>query len=179
MAPQIPFSEIKSLTHWANFHGTIETQVPLYCTPDVVADIDDDTPSRLLRHGKAIQAVLRHCFDQQPAARLRVMGARWSMSNIIQPSDVVLDPANLNVLLKVKPEWLTPDYRSHRTAFTPVFVQGGTHISSINRRLGPIGLALRPAARATATASLAASRPVATAPRCRSAPSTTRCWRCT
>jgi hypothetical protein len=96
------------------------------------------------RHGEALKAIIQHCWDT-PGATLRPVGARWSFSNIVRPGNVIVDPANLNTLLRVKAEWLTPSYRNTRSlqGFVPIFAQGGTQIASINRRLLDAGLALQ------------------------------------
>ncbi|MEY4508921.1 MAG: hypothetical protein RLZZ450_1043 [Pseudomonadota bacterium] len=139
--PVIPFSEVKQVTHWSNFHGTVHKSIASYCTPDVIADAGEQAPRRLARHGQAIDALLRHCFaNQQP---LRVLGSAWSLSRIVEPSAVVLDPANLNVVLKVKSAWVDTAYRPAAPGATLVFAQGGATISSLNRRLGETGLALQ------------------------------------
>lgn len=146
MTITIPHCEIKSLRKWSNYHGTIADQaVPVYCTPDVLGTAGDAAPRRLARHGSALKAILAHCFSQNPPARIRTIGARWSLSNIIKPNEVVLDLANMNTILRVKGDWLTPEYRASRGAngYVPVFAQGGTHVSTINRMLGQAGLALQ------------------------------------
>ncbi len=145
MLPQFPHTNVMTVPHWSNYHGTVRSAVPIYCTPDTMSSAGDSTPRRLARHGQALKAILEYCFTQNPPAQLRVLGARWSLSNILEPHDVVLDPANLNITLTLREEWLTPDYRAIRRphGFVPVFVQGGTHISTLNRRLGQSGLALQ------------------------------------
>jgi hypothetical protein len=54
-------------------------------------------------------------------------------------------PANLDVMLKIRGEWLEPEYRGGRGASgkVPIFTQGGATIASMNRRLAEIGLALQ------------------------------------
>jgi FAD/FMN-containing dehydrogenase len=145
MAPKFPFTEVKSVTRWSNYSGTIGPRaVPVYCTPDVIGDTGADAPRKLRRHGAALEAIIQHAWST-PDATLRAVGSRWSFSSIIEPGDIVIDPANLNTLLKVKPEWLSDEYRRGRFAqgFVPVFAQGGTQIASINRRLLDVGLALQ------------------------------------
>lgn len=136
--PNIPKAEVKSLTSWTNFHGTLPRQsVELYCTPDTGGP---GTDARLASHGEAMRALIAHCFNED--LPLRALGARWSLSNIVRPDGAIVDPSNMNIVLSVKREWLTPSYRAQQGGRTPMFVQGGTHISSLNRRLGEIGLAL-------------------------------------
>ena len=145
MALTFPFTEIKSVSRWSNYSGTIGPRaVPVYCTPDVMGQVGMDAPRKLRRHGDALSAIIQHAWST-PGMSLRPVGSRWSFSSIIQPGDMIVDPANLNTLLKVKPEWLTPAYRQGRFAegFVPVFAQGGTQIASINRRLLDVGLALQ------------------------------------
>src|SRR5688572_5536092 len=143
--PQFPFTEVKSMRRWTNYSGSLaEREVPLYCTPDVVGVAGSGAPRKLRRHGDALTAILEHCF-KAPASSLRAIGSRWSFSNIVQPELLVVDPANLNTMLKVREDWLTAAYRKRRraTRFTPMFVQGGARIASINRRLLEAGLALQ------------------------------------
>jgi FAD/FMN-containing dehydrogenase len=141
MQPSIPFSEVKAVASWSNFHGTVRAKVATYCTPDVIADAGDDSPRRLARHGRAIDALLSHCFAH--TLPLRVLGSAWSLSRIVEPSAVVLDPANLNVVVKVKPAWVEAAFKQAKPSATLVFAQGGATISSLNRRLGQAGLALQ------------------------------------
>lgn len=145
MPPSFPFTEVKSMSRWTNYTGTIpERAIPLYCTPDVAGEAGTTAPRRMARHGAALKAIIGHCFDS-PSSTLRAIGSRWSLSRIIEPGDVVLDPANMNVVLRVKADWLDPQYRATRAAqqFTPIFAQGGTQIASLNRRLAEAGLAVQ------------------------------------
>jgi len=136
-----PFTEVKPVERWSNFHGTVTARVETYCTPDGLGVAGDDSPRRFARHGQAIDAILQHCFaEQQP---LRVLGAGWSLSKIVAPSAVVLDPANLNAVLKVRAAWIEPAYRVAKPDRTLIFAQAGATISSLNRRLGEVGLALQ------------------------------------
>lgn len=141
--PQFPYTEVKAVSRWTNYCGTIpECAVPLYCTPDVTTTMGDDAPRKLRRTGDALSAIVKHCFTTQ-GATLRTVGSRWSFSNIIKPGNVVVDPANLNALFRVKTEWLNAAYRKQRPGFTPIFSQGGTHVGSLNRRLLDMDLALQ------------------------------------
>jgi FAD/FMN-containing dehydrogenase len=137
MQPNIRHSEVKQVTRWTNFHGTVEAGVQTFCTPDVMAAAGDDAPRRMARHGQALQDLLAHCFANDLS--LRTLGSAWSLSRIIEPRQVVLDPAYMNVVLRVNPAWVTPAYAGKPL----VFAQGGATISSLNRRLGQAGLALQ------------------------------------
>src|SRR5688572_602139 len=140
--PQFPHTEVREIDAWTNFHGTIpHLRVPIYCTPDVLGEAGEDGPRRLKRHGDAIRSVIEFCLSNDK--RLRVMGARWSLSRIIEPTDVVLDPGNLTVMLRVKDDWISDAYKQKRPGRVPIFTQCGSTISSINRRLGEIDLALQ------------------------------------
>jgi FAD/FMN-containing dehydrogenase len=144
--PVIPFTEVKAVGRWANYSGTIAASVPVFCTPDAMREMASDAPRALRRHGQALSAIVRHCLDT-PGTSLRAIGARWSFSSLLQPDRLIVDPANLNTLLRVKSEWLSAEYRREQQARgalgrTPVFVQGGARISSINRSLLMGGLAL-------------------------------------
>lgn len=142
--PVFPHCEVKSVVRWSNYHGTVkDAALPIYCTPDVLQEMGPVAARRMERHGRALSAIVRHCFDRQ--LTLRALGGRWSMSNLLLPAEVTIDPANLNVVLKVRQDWVTPEYQKRQRArnTTPVFVQGGTHIASLNRRLAQSGLALQ------------------------------------
>lgn len=144
--PTFPYTDVKALRAWSNFHGTIaDKSIAVYCTPDVAGATGLDAPRKLMRHGQALRAIIAHCLSHDPPLSLRALGARWSLSNIIEPEHVAVDTAYLNTMLKVKPDWLADDYRDGRLAqgYVPMFIQGGTTINSINRRLADVGLALQ------------------------------------
>jgi len=145
--PTFPFSDVHSVAAWSNFHGTISARpIPIYVTPDALTDASNiASPRRLERHGQAISAILDYCLTQIPFVPMRTIGGRWSLSNIGRPGRLAVDPANMDVMLKVRQEWLAPDYKTARGArgFVPVYTQGGATIGSMNRRLLQIGLALQ------------------------------------
>lgn len=141
--PQFPFTEVKRMERWTNYAASIPVrEVPVYCTPDVLGTVADDAPHKMRRHGDALKAILDYCHEGQ-GRPLRAIGSRWSFSRVIEPGEVIIDPANMNVVLKVKPAWVTPGYRERHPGHTPVYAQGGAGISRINRRLGESNLALR------------------------------------
>jgi hypothetical protein len=127
-------THVKDVTAWSNFHTTIEPRrVPFYCTT---------LSSDMRVHGASIVEVLRYCFDNQK--RMRAMGARWSLSQIGAPEDVMLDTANMEHVHPISDDWVTSDYRSTRRAgYVPMLVQGGATVASINRRFAQQGLALQ------------------------------------
>jgi hypothetical protein len=91
--PQFPFTEVKAVSRWSNYSGTISEQsIPLYCTIDVVSDAGDKAPKALARHGQAMRAILEHCFSSTPPLSLRVLGSAWSFS----PQDT---------LSSIRPTW--------------------------------------------------------------------------
>ena len=144
--PDFPYTQERALSQWSNFHGTIEdVPVPLYCTPDAPTEIGLDLPSALQRHGEALRAIVDYCVSANPPRPLRVMGSRWSLSNIIRPMEVVIDPVNLNRTLVAPINCLTPAYRNGRYAkgYRPFFAQAGAEIGLINSRLAQIRLALQ------------------------------------
>jgi FAD/FMN-containing dehydrogenase len=143
MPPNFPHTHIKALDRWSNYSGTIDNRaVPLFCTPNAP---DDAAPASMVAQGESIRAILQHCFSQPDVESVRAIGSRWSFSRLIEPGRVIIDTPNLNVVLKVSPQDLTDGYRAVPLASgrVPVFVQGGTTISALNRRLGQIGLALQ------------------------------------
>jgi peptidoglycan hydrolase-like protein with peptidoglycan-binding domain len=129
--PSFPNTDVRALTSWSNYTGTISGRaIPIYCTPAGGTD-----SSVLKLHGDALRAILQYCFDQN--APLRVLGSAWSFSKVVQPGNVVLDPGNMNFICQVPPYLLTDSYRARAAqGFVPMFIEGGTQIADINRRLG-------------------------------------------
>jgi peptidoglycan hydrolase-like protein with peptidoglycan-binding domain len=128
--PTFPNTHVKSFDTWSNYTGTISGRaIPVYCT--VVGGTDS---SVLKLHGDALRAILQYCFDQN--APLRVIGSAWSFSKIIEPGAVVLDPGNMNFICRIPPFLFAPEYQARAAqGFTPMFVEGGTQIAALNRRL--------------------------------------------
>jgi peptidoglycan hydrolase-like protein with peptidoglycan-binding domain len=86
-------------------------------------------------HGDALRAILQYCFDQN--ASLRVLGSAWSFSRVIEPGNVLLDAGNMNFMCQVPPYLLSDSYRTRAVqGFVPMFIEGGTQIADVNRRLG-------------------------------------------
>jgi hypothetical protein len=145
MAPSFPHTQVKSLVEWSNYSGTIAHHaIPLFCTPDP-ANAVGSTSGAMVPQGESIRSILAYCFSQPTPEPVRALGSRWSFSRIIEPSHVVIDPPNLNVILRLSQEDLTDAYKQGPGAEgrVPVFVEAGTTISAINRRLGQVGLALQ------------------------------------
>lgn len=140
MLPSFPNSLTKAVTEWSNYSGTLGVRpVPVYCTPDKLKG----TSGTLVPQADAIRAVLGYCWaNDEP---LRVLGTAYSFSTVIEPSKVVLDPTNMDTVWRVSTDYLTKEYRGSKGAegFVPVFVQGGTTISYLNKRLAESGLALQ------------------------------------
>lgn len=144
--PAFSYTRESSVRRWSNFHGTIRNRaIPLLVVPDVPGEIDPGAPPKLRRCGQALSEIVAHAIRERKT--LRVAGARWSLSNVIEPGEILLDSAYLNEVLTVRSAWLTPEYARVRSpqGFVPVFAQGGTTIHSLHRSLGDIGLALRTA----------------------------------
>ncbi len=129
--PEFPNTQVTSYNTWSNYTGTIGGRaIATYCIPDGGTDV-----SVLKRHGDALRAILQYCFDQN--APLRVLGSAWSFSRVIEPGNVVLDPGNMNFIEPVPAYLFTASYRTRAAhGFTPMFIEGGTQIADINRRLG-------------------------------------------
>lgn len=129
--PTFPNTLVRALTSWSNYTGTISGRpIPIYCL------LQGGTDSSVLRlHGDALRAILQYCFDQNTP--LRVIGSAWSFSKVIEPGNLVLDPGNMNFMCQVPPYLLTDSYRARAVqGFVPMFIEGGTQIADINRRLG-------------------------------------------
>jgi len=141
--PHLPNTLVSDIRHWANFHHTIvDRAVPAYLTPGangLPAGLDQGpalTPD--------LNSILRYCLEEPPQ-RLCTIGSRWSLSNILDPGEVLLDPGAWNQIARVAPKWITPEcaQASAWRGGVPVVVQGGATIGTINRVLGAAGLALQ------------------------------------
>jgi hypothetical protein len=141
--PDFPYTRESSVARWSNYHGTIRDRaIPLLVVPDVPGEIDPAAPPKLRRCGQALSSIVAHAVRERQT--LRVAGARWSLSNVIEPGTILLDSAYLNEISRVPSAWLTAEYASRAAqGFVPIFAQGGTTVHSLNRALGDIGLALR------------------------------------
>jgi hypothetical protein len=140
MPPTFPNTSVKSVT-WSNYSGTLRSRsIPVFCTPQ-----GGTTVGMLREHGDAVRAILRHCFDEDPPLTFRAIGSTWSFSRIVEPGSVVIDPANMNFIQPLPQALYTDGYRPRAAGgFTPMFIEAGTLISDINRRLGTdVGLALQ------------------------------------
>jgi len=139
-----PHTRVSSVTRWSNYHGTIQDRaIPLVVVPDMPGEIAPDAPPKLWRLGEALSTIVAHAIRERKT--LRVAGARWSLSNVIEPGEILPDSAYMNEILKVPSSWLNAEYARARSSngFTPILVQGGTTIHSLNKSLGDFGLALR------------------------------------
>src|SRR5262245_1126211 len=139
-----PHTSESSIARWSNYHGTIrDRMIPLLLVPGVPGAIEPGTSFGLRESGEALSAIVGHAIRDRKT--LRVAGSRFSLSNVIEPGDILLDSAYLNTILRVRTDWLTADYTSTRASqgFVPVFAQGGTTIHSLNKALAESGLALR------------------------------------
>lgn len=140
--PKLPNTAVSSLTDWANFHHTIAHRaVPAYLTPGATG-----LPPGVGRDAaltRDLRAILKYCFKSQQ--RLCVLGSRWSLSNILDPAQVLLDPGAWNQIASVDPQWITPDFAQETAGRkgVPVVVQGAATIGMINHVLGAANLALQ------------------------------------
>jgi hypothetical protein len=137
--PKLSHTLVSNVEHWANFHHTIvDRAVPLYLTPGASGI---STPSQGAALTPDLNAILGYCFEDPPE-RLCVIGSRWSLSNILDPANVLLDAGAWNQIVKVDPKWITTGYPKARGG-VPVIVQGAATIATLNRVLGAAGLALQ------------------------------------
>jgi hypothetical protein len=143
-APSFPFTTVASVDRWFNFHHTVANRrIPLYLTPDALGTTSGEgQPSGAMRQAQALNAILQYCFDHEE--RVTILGSKWSMSNVLDPGRVIIDPGAFNKIAKVNPAWLTKRYTDGAKSRNgvPIIVQGGTHIGYLNQKLGESGLAL-------------------------------------
>lgn len=139
-----PHTGASSVDRWSNYHGTIRDRaIPLLLVPGLPGAMEPGSSFGLRQCGEALSAMIGHAIDEKKT--LRVAGSRWSLSNVIEPGDILVDSAYMNTLLRVRHEWLTTDYVNTRVSqgLVPIFVQGGATIHSVNKSLSELGLALR------------------------------------
>jgi hypothetical protein len=132
MPPDFPNTHVKSVS-FTNYSGTIRDRpVPVYCTPE------GGTDASVLRvHGDALRGIVAYAFAQNPPATLRTIGSTWSFSSLIEPGNIVLDTANFTFIERVPAEFFTQGYQERASqGAVPLFVEGGTEVGALNRRLG-------------------------------------------
>lgn len=135
---QFPHTRVVAHPNWSNYSGTISgRKIPIFCSLEGGADV-----SIMKKHGDAIRAIVRHCFNQN--TKLRVLGSTWSFSSVVEPDQVALDPSAMTFRHRVTPDQLSAAYAPRSAeGYVPYYFQGGTGIASINERLGNDGLALQ------------------------------------
>ncbi|MGO9838294.1 MAG: hypothetical protein ACLP1X_29290 [Polyangiaceae bacterium] len=141
--PTLPVTTSGPIQQWSNFHHTIAGRaVPAYLTPGTPQLPAGAAGAAALT--QALNAILTYCVADPPE-RLCTIGSRLSLSNILDPGDLILDPGIWNQIVAVLPAWLTDDYKSDAAARggVPVCVQGGTNIRTLNDYLGKSNLALQ------------------------------------
>lgn len=138
--PKFPNTNVMAHPGWSNYSGTISKKaIPVWCSLEGGTDI-----SILKKHGDAVRAILRFCFEQNPPSKLRVVGSGWSFSSVLEPDRVALDPSAMTFRHRVTPDQLSAEYAPRAAeGYVPYYFQGGTGIASINERLGKDGLALQ------------------------------------
>ena len=140
--PDLPTTSMTRIAEWSNFHHTIARRpVATYLTPGARG-----VPAGVPRSAAFIpdlNKILAHCMANEQ--RLCSIGSRWSLSEIIDPGDMVLDPGVWNEVTAVSPDWITEDYKHAAAARggVPVIVGGGLQIRTLNQQLGSAGLALQ------------------------------------
>ncbi len=141
--PILPITSNDPIQQWSNFHHTIAGRaVPAYLTPGAPQLPAGTAGAAALT--QALNAILTYCVADPPE-RLCTIGSRLSLSNILDPANVILDPGIWNQMDAVTPAWLTDDYKSDAASRggVPVAVQGGMNIRTLNDSLGKYNLALQ------------------------------------
>ncbi|MBX7096095.1 MAG: hypothetical protein K1X89_00145 [Myxococcaceae bacterium] len=140
------FTQEDALTAWSNFHHTIHQRpIAHYLTPDGLSDTASLATPAPRRQAAALDDILTFCLRALPPKRLVTVGGTWSMSDVLDPLEVVLDPRAFHQVATVEPSMLTPAYRASAAprGGVPVLVQGGTKMRDLNEVLGKAGLALQ------------------------------------
>jgi hypothetical protein len=140
--PVLPFTTPANVASWSSFHHIVQNRaVPAFLAPGaqgLPAGAEADAAL-----SQALNAILAYCMGDPPE-RLCTIGSRWSLSNILDPANVILDPGNWNQIAAVDQAHLTNDYTALAPpGARPVVVQGGTTIRTLNDFLGQYGLAIQ------------------------------------
>jgi len=142
--PNLPFTTADAIPAWSNFHHIIKDRpVAAYLTPGAKGMLPSGVAGSVAL-ARELSAILEYCMTDPPA-RLCTIGARWSLSNVLDPKDLILDPGAWDQIAAIDSAWATPDYKSDAAARggVPIVVQGGTTIRAVNNFLGSYGLALQ------------------------------------
>jgi hypothetical protein len=129
---------------WNNYHGTVaHHHVPIVAVVDALADTTSAQTPPWQRQGEALKDILTYCFNAQPPEPVRAIGATWSLSDIVSPSRVIIDPGRMNAIVRVSDAWCTDAYKAARPpGSAAMIIEGGARIFDINNALGNAGLAL-------------------------------------
>lgn len=145
--PKFPFATVDSVTKWFNFHHTIANRsVPLYCTIDnTPSTTTGSQPNSWRRQAQGLNAIIDYCMKAAPPERLTAIGAKWSLGNVLSPDKVLVDPANMNTILRVDDAKITDAYRAESAGRkgVPVIVQGGSTMRNLNSVLGSWNLSIQ------------------------------------
>ncbi len=136
--PHLPFTTADDIPQWSNFHNTIVNRpVAALLTPGAAAP--PAGTSMASAQAQALNAILQFCMTD-PVEPICTIGARWSLSDILSPANVVLDPGTWNQIVAVDDSVLSPAYKAAaKPGRRPVVVQGGTNIRVLNNFLGGFG----------------------------------------
>jgi len=141
--PILPVTSSDPIAQWSSFHHTIaDRPIAAYLAPGAMGLPPGAAGAAALT--RDLNAILAYCMADPPE-RLCTIGARWSLSNILDPGNVILDPGVWNQIVAVDAAWLTQEYKSDAAprGGVPVVVQGGTNIRTLNDFLGTYSLALQ------------------------------------
>ncbi len=142
--PNLPFTTADNIPAWSNFHHIIANRaVAAYLTPGAKGALPTGVAGAKAL-ASDLSAILAYCMADPPA-RLCTIGSRWSLSIILDPGVLILDPGAWVQMAAVDGSWLTADYKADaaRRGGVPVVVQGGTTIRAVNNFLGAYHLALQ------------------------------------
>jgi hypothetical protein len=142
--PDLQFTSVVNIPRWSTFHHIIEDRtVPGYLTPGGKGRLDGGKAGSA-ELSADLRAILAYCMADPPA-RLCTIGSRWSLSNILDPADLILDPGAWDQIIGVQRGFLSDTYAADtaRRGAVPVVVEGGATIRAVNNVLGQAGLALQ------------------------------------
>ncbi len=144
--PKFAFTTVDSIGQWFNFHHTIANRpISTYCTLDNTNSTGTAPAGSWSRQAQGLNQIIDYCMKATPPERITTQGAKWSLGNVLDPKNVLIDQGNANKIFKVDPTKITADYVTESAARkgVPVIVQGGSTMRNLNTILGSWGLSIQ------------------------------------
>jgi FAD/FMN-containing dehydrogenase len=142
--PDLPFTSVANIPRWSTFHHIIQDRaVPVYLTPGGKGQLDSGKAGSA-ELAADLRQILAYCMADPPA-RLCAIGSRWSLSNVLDPANLIVDTGAWDQIIGVQRGFLSDAYAADTTrrGAVPVVVEAGATVRTVNNVLGQAGLALQ------------------------------------